>query len=978
MTNRITTFRLQKAPLSMMTSAEYPSYKDRDRVSVLEKQIEDFKMLTSQQSLTIRRLQEEGIAKADRITSLLTRGAGDTRGSLTMTRHLRSIGPSELPVNPLPRPALDPSNIRDSKMQQLINEVQYWKRHFNLAEEKIVELKDEKVALQTSPLRPLNENTRDPESLYMKKLLEENSDLKMKLHKLKSQNIVFDDEIDYDNGKENNPSIPSNVPDKVKKNAHVSIKSKSQNILKPKPSQIRSKSTPSVRADSRRSDPVKSTLAESRRGGKAADISSKNRAKDPSPSSRVSFRPENDECDYQDLGPQYNNQHPHPPPHHHQPHHHHHQPSQHMKQQIYDLSNRNRCLQNQVCSLRAELAKRDSATCACNLQSSGAGGRSHQPTSGEERSLRTKLDHAEAEISKLEAKCDHLLEQKKAHLEKISGLQKHLDTLLSSPNIDNRVRGLINNIQAQRDAYKHQVEKLIKDLQGSDRLVIVERDKPSEVNNGLVEKTGLPQDQDIPDTRVNKKTIISEPRRKVPESPDPDDMAMTMELLQVRAQLAETSSMLDLARREGISLRRELDSAKQQLELNNVKQTQTSPTLDRDRLRHELEGAVNDLKTRIIDLEKENLKLRTKERKRKESQDSVVTLEDTVDAGRDTAANEQSKGLHNKLKFLESQLDKTEDSLRNFQNKNLELNNQIMKLKQEELAAKKNVDDLQLKLDKKDEIVRRVIDDKDKLLLEVHESRNKLQEFRSQVHQKSELLTNLDKSKDSLEGKVHELETTVKQLERAMKDRDTRMEEVRSVNSNLEEENRNVKLDNGSLRVDLDHQRSEVERLSDESRGKTEELVDIRAELQRYITEVKRVEELLDIKESDRVELLAQYEELSKEVSAYEATNRSLEMQAANLMIEVRSREDDLLAAKQRCEGLEKYVEEILGQNEEFRLQVSSLAGKVDSLTSDLKSNRVTRDGVISDLESVNELAVRLNSEKADLASRISNQNRQV
>jgi len=101
-------------------------------------------------------------------------------------------------------------------------------------------------------------------------------------------------------------------------------------------------------------------------------------------------------------------------------------------------------------------------------------------------------------------------------------------------------------------------------------------------------------------------------------------------------------------------------------------------------------------------------------------------------------------------------------------------------------------------------------------------------------------------------------------------------------------------------------------------------------------------------------------------------------MQAANLMIEVRSREDDLLAAKQRCEGLEKYVEEILSQNEEFRLQVSSLAGKVDSLTSDLKSNRVTRDGVISDLENVNELAVRLNSEKAELASRISNQNRQV
>ena len=47
-------------------------------------------------------------------------------------------------------------------------------------------------------------------------------------------------------------------------------------------------------------------------------------------------------------------------------------------------------------------------------------------------------------------------------------------------------------------------------------------------------------------------------------------------------------------------------------------------------------------------------------------------------------------------------------------------------------------------------------------------------------------------------------------------------------------------------------------------------------------------------------------------------------------------------------------------------------------MTSDLKSNRVTRDSVITDLENVNELAVRLNSEKVDLVNRIGNQNQQV
>ena len=99
-----------------------------------------------------------------------------------------------------------------------------------------------------------------------------------------------------------------------------------------------------------------------------------------------------------------------------------------MRQQIYDLTNRNRCLQSQVFSLRAELARRDGAASAHNQETNAPGGPSRDPEA--ERSLRVRLEEAEAEVSKLEAKCDNLLEQKKSHLEKITSLQKHLDTLL--------------------------------------------------------------------------------------------------------------------------------------------------------------------------------------------------------------------------------------------------------------------------------------------------------------------------------------------------------------------------------------------------------------------------------------------------------------------------------------------------------------------------------------------------------------------
>ena len=61
---------------------------------------------------------------------------------------------------------------------------------------------------------------------------------------------------------------------------------------------------------------------------------------------------------------------------------------------------------------------------------------------------------------------------------------------------------------------------------------------------------------------------------------------------------------------------------------------------------------------------------------------------------------------------------------------------------------------------------------------------------------------------------------------------------------------------------------------------------------------------------------------------------------------------------------MEKYLEEIQRQNETFRTQVVTLNAKVDMLTANLQDNRITRDTVLTDLDSVNELAVKLNTDK--------------
>ena len=124
-----------------MASHGSQSYKDRDRIKLLEKQIEDLKLLTGQQRLTIGRLEEESIKKSDRINSLV--GVESRAGRLTSSRQMRSASAASFRPRSSIQSVLDTNNIKNNKIEQLRSEVEYWKRHFNLAEEKISKLEKE-------------------------------------------------------------------------------------------------------------------------------------------------------------------------------------------------------------------------------------------------------------------------------------------------------------------------------------------------------------------------------------------------------------------------------------------------------------------------------------------------------------------------------------------------------------------------------------------------------------------------------------------------------------------------------------------------------------------------------------------------------------------------------------------------------------------------------------------------------------------
>jgi len=850
-------------------------------------------------------------------------------------------------------------------MEQITEERNFWKRHFQLAEGRISDLRNERNKFQPQQMSPLQEISinKEPESLYLKKLLEENLDLKLKLAKqkkvVKSVEIVEPENTDV--GKENYDSPQTNIPQVSQPMGNI---------------QPQCLQTPS-----------------------------------------------------------------HPP----QP------PGQ--EEEVQHLAEHNKCLQHQVYKLKEELIKKaNHFSCSCqskpgmnrtkankcpppiktcskcknHLCRAGTGGKARFEEKLDMSSIhlcshlaclqrqvchlkmeleqtvrkaqgppdRSKLGAAEAEIAKLEEKCDKLLDQKKTQLERISQLQKQVETLLKTSNIDNQVQDLITDLESQRDNYKHQVQNLIKDLKSEDRVITVKeksgsnKEQLNRVEN--IKKISKSETRDafqLPSNiRRKEATNVTSQHFNIP-GPVVEEDDLALELLEAKTELADKALDLEKAILEVSRLREELDSCMAQLESYRVKQTQTSPRLERF---DSMEKRLKDIETKERDIEAERNRLERwkaeliKFKEELESHRSSVQSHQQQPPG-DNENSGEAEELRRKVRWLEQQLSQTENTLRNCQhvlsensNKSYDLNTQIHKLKQEGNLVKKALDDLQLKYDKKCELTRRIIEDKDNLLNQLDETREKLNSLKIQVSQKSERLDKVDQSKDDLEQRLSQIQITVKQLERRISDKEIKVEELREVVEKLESLNKALHIENSSLKLEIDHTRNALDKMSEESQSKSDEIVDIKSELKRYITEVKRFEEVLDLKEADRLSLLTQYEELSKEVTAYEKSNRSLEMQAANLMLEVKSREDDLAAAKQRCDNLEKYVEEVLTQNQQFRLQVTNLTSKVDMLSSDLKSNRVTRDSVVTDLESVNQLAVRLNTEKIDLLNRIGTQNSQV
>jgi hypothetical protein len=177
--------------------------------ALLEKQVADLLLLIGQQAASLRTLRDESHQKSQRLLDL-QRAGGKAAVAVDSSHVLRpkmrqssAVASSKAPSQrqqPLPPVDMEAAQMAAKRLDKLREERDYWRRHFELAEKRAAalagELEEVKAAASKAaaqqhtatsssvPLKEIDLNSTDAESLFVKNLLRENVELKQEVARL--------------------------------------------------------------------------------------------------------------------------------------------------------------------------------------------------------------------------------------------------------------------------------------------------------------------------------------------------------------------------------------------------------------------------------------------------------------------------------------------------------------------------------------------------------------------------------------------------------------------------------------------------------------------------------------------------------------------------------------------------------------------------------------------------------------------------
>ncbi|XP_056894777.1 centrosomal protein of 135 kDa [Takifugu flavidus] len=400
--------------------------------------------------------------------------------------------------------------------------------------------------------------------------------------------------------------------------------------------------------------------------------------------------------------------------------------------------------------------------------------------------------------------------------------------------------------------------------------------------------------------------------------------------------------------------------------MEKLKVTQTSALADRQ----VEERRILDLESAVKSLERERLDQRSEVHLLKERREALEQELKSQSAAALQNAEEvaQERAESNALRILKEQMEQAlSDTQHRLSVKTNELHaahetinkleDRLGELSQHGSVHKEDLSALQRSiaaLDREKDVLQDEVDQKTEKLFELQEENSKKEKVLEDVRL---TVKNLESSLLQLQGALNSREREIGSLRRQL---DACQEELAA----LKKEKQVIIKEIKRLQDDLTTMTRENQVVHAEMEDALHERDELKLRVHSYIIEVSKIEKLVAAKEQENLDLLNRFRMAHSEVEEHEQKLQQAEGLNNSIRLELLSSDTERRQLRDSINNKEKEIQQHIQALQAYEGQLSSLARAMSRLEEELHKAQEDKTSLLSDLASVRELCVKLDSGK--------------
>ncbi|KAM9385560.1 centrosomal protein of 135 kDa isoform 2-T2 [Pholidichthys leucotaenia] len=383
----------------------------------------------------------------------------------------------------------------------------------------------------------------------------------------------------------------------------------------------------------------------------------------------------------------------------------------------------------------------------------------------------------------------------------------------------------------------------------------------------------------------------------------------------------------------------------------------------KERMILDLENAVKSLERERLDLQSQVCALKES---RQAAEDELKVRSATLVHNAEEVAQQRAES--NALRLLQEQMEQSlsdtqhrlsvkMNELHAAQEQIEKLEERLGELSQRSSKHREEVSVLQKSisaLDREKDALQDEVDQKTEKLVSVQEELSKKEKTLEDVRL---TVTNMDNSLAQLQGALNSREREISSLRRQL---DASQEELAGLRRDKEITIR----ENRRLQDDLATMTRENQAVHVEMEEALHEKDELKLRVHVYISEVAKIEKLMATKEQENLDLLERFRMTHSEVQEREQKLQQAEGLNNSIRLELLSSDTERKHLRETVGQQEREIQQHMQALQAYEAQVSSLVRGMSRLEEDLHKVQEEKASLLSDLASVRELSVKLDSDK--------------